>query len=214
MSVTAKICGLSTREAVSVAVAEGAAYLGFVFYPPSPRAVTPREAAWLCAAVPSGVACVGLFVDASDGLIASVLAAARIDVLQFHGSETLERVAEARLRFDRPIMKVVAVAGPQDVLGAARYEDASDLLLFDAKPPRQLDALPGGNGLAFDWGLIAGRSWRRPWMLSGGLTAELLPEAVGISGATMVDVSSGVESSPGVKDIKKIRAFLATARAL
>ena len=214
MSVTAKICGLSTEEAVSVAVAGGAAYLGFVFYPPSPRAVTPREAARLCAGVPPGVARVGLFVDADDAVIEAALALAPLDILQFHGSEPPERVGEVRFRFGLPVMKAVAIARPQDVLGAARYEDIADQLLFDAKPPRRPDALPGGNGLAFDWGLIADRSWRRPWILSGGLTAEVLPEAVRISGAVAVDVSSGVESRPGVKDPEKICAFLAAARAL
>jgi len=214
MSVAAKICGLSAEEAVSAAVAGGAAYLGFVFYQPSPRAVTPREAARLCSTVPSRVARVGLFVDADDAVIEATLALAPLDILQFHGSENPERVGEVRLRFGLPVMKAVAIAGPQDVLGAARYEDVADLLLFDAKPPRRPDALPGGNGLAFDWGLIADRSWRRPWMLSGGLTAELLPEAVRISGATAVDVSSGVESRPGIKDLDKIRAFLCAARAL
>jgi phosphoribosylanthranilate isomerase len=214
MSVTAKICGLSTEEAVSVAVAGGAAYLGFVFYPPSPRAVTPREAARLCAGVPPGVARVGLFVDADDAVIEAALALAPLDILQFHGSEPPERVGEVRLRFRLPVIKAVAIAGPQDVLGAARYEDIADRLLFDARPPRRPDALPGGNGLAFDWGLIADRSWRRPWMLSGGLTAEVLPEAVRISGAAAVDVSSGVESRSGVKDPDKILAFLAAARAL
>ena len=214
MSVTAKICGLSTEEAVSVAVAGGAAYLGFVFYPPSPRAITPREVARLCAGVPPGVARVGLFVDADDAVIEAALALAPLDILQFHGSETPERVGEVRSRFGLPVMKAVAIARPQDVLGAARYEDIADLLLFDAKPPRRPDALPGGNGLAFDWGLIADRSWRRPWMLSGGLTAEVLPEAVRISGAAAVDVSSGVESRSGVKDPDKILAFLAAARAL
>jgi phosphoribosylanthranilate isomerase len=214
MSVTAKICGLSTEEAVSVAVAGGAAYLGFVFYPPSPRAVAPREAARLCAGVPPGVARVGLFVDADDAVIEAALALAPLDILQFHGSETPERVGEVRSRFGLPVMKAIAIARPQDVLGAARYEDIADLLLFDAKPPRRPDALPGGNGLAFDWGLIADRSWRRPWMLSGGLTAEVLPEAVRISGAAAVDVSSGVEGRSGVKDPDKILAFLAAARAL
>jgi phosphoribosylanthranilate isomerase len=214
MSVTVKICGLSTEEAVSVAVAGGAAYLGFVFYPPSPRAVTPCEAARLCAGVPPGVARVGLFVDADDAVIEAALALAPLDILQFHGSEPPERVGEVRLRFRLPVIKAVAIAGPQDVLGAARYEDIADLLLFDAKPPRRPDALPGGNGLAFDWGLIADRSWRRPWILSGGLTAEVLPEAVRISGAAAVDVSSGVESRSGVKDPDKILAFLAAARAL
>ena len=214
MSLAAKICGLSTETAVTAAVAGGAVYLGFVFYPPSPRAVTADRAARLCAAVPAGIARVGLFVDADDDTIRAVLAKAPIDILQFHGGESAERVADARLRFSRPVMKAVAIAGPEDVLGAARYEEVADLLLFDAKPPRRPDALPGGNGLAFDWGLIAGRSWRRRWMLSGGLTLELLPEAVRISGATAVDVSSGVESRPGEKDLDKIRTFLAAARAI
>jgi len=214
MSVAVKICGLSTEAAVTAAVAGGAAFIGFVFYPPSPRAVTADRAARLCAAVPAGIARVGLFVDADDDAIRAVLAEVPIDILQFHGRETPDRVADAKIRFGRPVMKAVAVAGPEDVLGAARYEEVADLMLFDAKPPRRPDALPGGNGLAFDWDLVGGRTWRRRWMLSGGLTAELLPEAVAISGAAAVDVSSGVESRPGVKDLDKIREFLAAARAL
>jgi phosphoribosylanthranilate isomerase len=214
MSVSVKICGLSTEAAVTAAVAGGAAYLGFVFYPPSPRAVMVERATRLCAAVPPGVGRVGLFVDADNDAIAAVLAAAPIDLMQFHGGESPERIADAKTRFGRPVIKAVAIAGPEDVLAAARYEEVADLLLFDAKPPRRPEALPGGNGLAFDWALIAGRSWRRPWMLSGGLTAELLPEAVRISGAAAVDVSSGVESRPGEKDLDKIGAFLAAARVL
>ena len=214
MGIIAKICGLSTEEAVTAASAGGAAYLGFVFYPPSPRGVTPQRAARLCAAIPPGIARVGLFVNADDRAIESALTAAPIDILQFHGNESAERVADAKLRFNRRVMKAIAIAGPEDVGGAAQFEGAADLLLFDAKPPRRPDALPGGNGLAFDWGLIAGRSWRREWMLSGGLTAELLPEAVAISGAAAVDVSSGVESRPGEKDLDKIRAFLAAAHAV
>ena len=213
MTLAVKICGLSSEAAVTAAVTGGAAYLGFNFYPPSPRAVTAQKAARLCSAVPAGIARVGLFVDADDDTIGAVLAEAQVDILQFHGNESPERVAEARLRFARPVMKAVAVAAPEDVLGAARYEVVADLLLFDTKPPRGPGALPGGNGFAFDWDLIAGRSWKREWMLSGGLTAELLPEAVRISGATMVDVSSGVERRPGEKDPDKIRAFLAAARA-
>jgi phosphoribosylanthranilate isomerase len=214
MSVAAKICGICGEEAVTAAVTEGAAYLGFVFYSPSPRAVTPGRAAQLCAAIPVGIERVGLFVDADDLLLETALAAASLDILQFHGDETPERVVEVQHRFGRRIMKAVAISGTEDVLDAARYEDVADLLLFDAKPPSRPDALPGGNGLAFDWRLIADRSWRCPWMLSGGLTAELLPHAVRISGARMVDVSSGVESRPGVKDPEKIRAFLTAARAL
>ena len=214
MGVAAKICGLTSAAAVSAAVEGGAAYLGFVFYPPSPRAVSPAEAARLCATIPDGIARVALFVDADDAAIAAVLDATPIDILQFHGTESPERVAEAKALFGRRVMKAVAIAGPDDVRAAARYETTADLLLFDAKPPRRPDALPGGNGLAFDWGLISGRSWARPWMLSGGLIAELLPEAVRISGAACVDVSSGVESLPGRKDPAKIRAFLAAAHAL
>jgi len=214
MSIAAKICGLSSEEAVEAAVAGGAAYVGFVFYPPSPRAVTPARAGELCAAVPASVKRVALFVDADDAAIAEVLEAAPIDILQFHGAETPERVVEAKQRFGRRVMKAISIAGPEDADAARRYENAADLLLFDAKPPRRPDALPGGNGLAFDWRIIAGREWRLPWMLSGGLTADILPEAVRISGASAVDVSSGVERRPGDKDPEKIRAFLEVARGL
>jgi phosphoribosylanthranilate isomerase len=214
MGLSAKICGLSSEAAVAAAIEGGAAYVGFVFYPPSPRAVTAGRAAALCAGLPEGVRRVGLFVDADDETIAPVVDAAPLDILQFHGNETPARVAEARARFGRPVMKAVAVASDEDVVSAMGYEGVADLLLFDAKPPRRADALPGGNGLAFDWRLIAGRSWRLPWMLSGGLTAELLAEAVAVSGATAVDVSSGVERRPGDKDPDKIRAFLAVARGL
>ncbi len=212
--VAAKICGLSSEPAVTAAVGGGAAYLGFVFYPPSPRAVTPAQAARLCAAVPAGIGRVGLFVDADDATIDAVLAAAPIDFLQFHGSESPDRVAEARARFGRRVIKAVPIAGPDDLVRAGEHEAAADFLLFDAKPPPRPDALPGGNGLAFDWRLIAGRAWRRPWLLSGGLTAALLPEAVRISGAACVDVSSGVERRPGEKDPDKISTFLAAARAI
>jgi phosphoribosylanthranilate isomerase len=143
-----------------------------------------------------------------------VLDAAPIDILQFHGHESPDRVADAKIRFHRPVMKAIAIAAPEDVLAAEPYEEVADILLFDAKPPRRVDALPGGNGLAFDWRLIAGRKWRRPWMLSGGLTAELLPEAVAVSGAPAVDVSSGVERTPGDKDPEKIREFLRVAYSL
>ncbi len=214
MTVAAKICGLNSEAAVTAAVGGGAGYVGFVFYPPSPRAVTLGQAARLCALVPAGIACVGLFVDASDDTIAATLAQVRLDILQFHGSESPQRVSDARRRFGCAVMKAVPLAGPSDVCSAAPYEEVADLLLFDAKPPHRPGALPGGNGLAFDWELLARRLWRLPWMLSGGLTAETLPEAVRISGATCVDVSSGVESRPGEKDPGKIHDFLAAARAL
>ena len=214
MSVATKICGLSSEASVAAAIEGGAAYVGFNFYPPSPRAVAPARAGALCAAIPAGVLRVGVFVDANDAAISAALDAAPLDILQFHGRESPERVGEAKARFRRPVMKAIAIAAEEDVGAAGRYEAIADLLLFDAKPPLRANALPGGNGLAFDWRLIAGREWRLPWMLSGGLTAEILPEAVAISGASAVDVSSGVERLPGDKDPDKIRAFLVAARGL
>lgn len=214
MTITAKICGLSSEKAVAAAVEGGAAYLGFVFYPPSPRSVSPARVAALCAEVPASVRRVGLFVDADDAAIGRALDKAPLDIVQFHGRESPERVASVKARFGRPIIKAIPVAAAEDASAAALYEDCADLLLFDAKPPRRDDALPGGNGLAFDWRLIAGRRWRLPWILSGGLTAALLSEAVRISGARVVDVSSGVERRPGDKDPARIREFLAVAREL
>ena len=140
MSVAAKICGISSEAAVAAAAASGAAYVGLNFYPPSPRAVSPEVAARLCAAAPPGIKRVGVFVDSDDAVIAAVLDAAPLDILQFHGHESPERVAAAKARFSLPVMKAVAIAGPEDVAAASRYEDAADLLLFDAKPPRRADA--------------------------------------------------------------------------
>jgi len=214
VSVAAKICGLSSPEGVAAAVAGGAAFLGFVFYPPSPRHVAPERAAALAAAAPPGIARVGLFVDADDDAIARTLAAAPLDMLQLHGKESPERVAAVRAKFGRQVMKAVPIAEAADVAAAAPYLETADWLLFDARPPRRRDALPGGNGLAFDWRLIAGRHWPKPWMLSGGLTAQNLAEAVRLAGAPAVDVSSGVESAPGVKDPALIAAFLGVAASL
>jgi phosphoribosylanthranilate isomerase len=212
--VTVKICGLTTEPAIAASVAGGADIVGFVFYPPSPRNVTPARAAALCRAVPPGITRVGLFVDASDREIAASLAVAPLDLLQFHGRETPERVAAARRRFGRPVMKAIAVAVAADVAAADDYLGAADWLLFDAKPPPRADALPGGNGVAFEWRLLAPRRFPIPWMLSGGLTAATLADAVRLTGAASVDVSSGVETSPGIKDPARIAAFLATAKAL
>lgn len=214
MAVAVKICGLNRPEAVAAAVAGGAAFVGFVFYPRSPRAVTPAEAGRLAAGVPAGIVRTGLFVDADDDMIAATLAAAPLDLLQLHGDETPERVAAIRARFGRSVMKVLPIAEEEDVAAADRYLAVVDRLMFDARPPRRPDALPGGNGLAFDWRLLAGRSWPVPWMLAGGLTAATLAEAVRLTGAPAVDVSSGVEDAPGVKSVAKIAAFLAAARAL
>ncbi len=209
-----KICGLSSPEAVQAAVAAGADFVGFVFFARSPRAVTALQAASLARGVPAGIAKVGLFVDADDAAIADVLAHAGLDYLQLHGAETVERVAQIRARFGLPVIKAVAIAGSADIARAHSYEAVSDILLFDAKPPQTKDALPGGNGLVFDWTLIADQTWTRPWMLSGGLDAGNLAEAVRISGAKMLDVSSGVESAPGIKDVVKIRGFVEAAKHL
>lgn len=205
---------MSQPDAVAAAVAGGAAFLGFVFYPKSPRNVAAAVVAELCRAVPAGITRVGLFVDADDATIASVLDAAPLDLLQFHGSESPLRVAEVKRRFARPVMKVLPIADPEDVAAADAYLGIADRLLFDARPPRRPEALPGGNGLIFDWRLIAGRSWSLPWMLSGGLIADNVAEAVRLAGAQAVDVSSGVESAPGIKDTAKIAAFLAAAGAI
>jgi phosphoribosylanthranilate isomerase len=212
--VKVKICGLSTSDAVAAALAGGADFLGFVFYPRSPRHVAPEQVAALCKAVPPDVTRVGLFVDAEDEVIDHALSVAPLDLLQFHGSEAPARVAAARRRFGRKVMKALPIADAADVAAAEPYLAVADLLLFDARPPRRAGALPGGNGLAFDWRLIAGRQWTLPWMLSGGLTAATLAEAVRLTGAAIVDVSSGVESAPGIKDPAKIAAFLAAARVL
>lgn len=210
MGVDVKICGLSTPEAVKAAAAGGARYVGFVFFPPSPRYVRPALAAELGGYANGDVVRVGLTVDAADDELAGIVAAAGIERLQLHGRETPERVAEVRRRFGLPVIKALSIAGPDDVAAARAYEDAADMLLFDARPPAGADR-PGGNALAFDWRLLAGAAWRKPWMLAGGLTAANLADAVRRSGAAAVDVSSGVEDRPGVKNVLKIQEFLAAA---
>ena len=215
MAIETKICGINTAEAMDAAVAGGAAMVGLVFYPPSPRYLAPDKAAALAVRVPPAVAKVGLLVDPDNALITQVLARVPLDMLQLHGSETPWRVADIRKLADRPVMKAIKVATAEDLEPAEAYVAVAERLLFDAKAPKHMkDALPGGNALAFDWRLLAGRSWQRPWMLSGGLEADNLTEAVEISGACGVDVSSGVEDRPGVKNPDKIAAFLAKARAL
>lgn len=201
-----KVCGLSTPEGVEAAARAGAAYVGFVFVPPSPRAVTAARARDLALATPVGVAKVGLFVDASDAEIDAVLNVVPLDMIQLHGGESPARVAEVRAR-GLPVMKAVGMAARADLDALAPYEEAADQLLIDAKAPGA--ALPGGNGVPFDWGLLAGRIWGVPWMLAGGLTPGNVAEAVRVTGARQVDVSSGVESAPGVKDPRLIAAFAA-----
>ncbi|HKF71680.1 MAG TPA: phosphoribosylanthranilate isomerase [Stellaceae bacterium] len=215
MSVQAKICGLSTAEALHAAIRGGARFVGFVFYPKSRRNVTPELAAALAALVPEGITRVGLFVDPTDALLSGVLGRVPLDLLQLHGSENPHRVAEIKARFGKRVMKAVPIAGPDDPDAAVPYLDVADWLLFDAKPPRgDPRALPGGNGLAFDWQLLGGRSWSKPWMLSGGLTPKNVADAVGTTHARVVDVSSGVEIRPGIKDLAKIEEFLARVGTL
>ena len=212
MPVTVKICGINAPDALEAAIEGDAGYVGLMFYPASPRFLALDEAARLAALVPDGIERVGVFVDAPDEVIARTLDAVPIDMVQLHGAEPPRRVAEIRSRFARPVIKAIKIAGPDDLAVARAQETAADMLLFDAKPPTDMtDALPGGNALAFDWRIIAGHPWTRPWMLSGGLTAANLEQAVATSGAARVDVSSGVETAPGRKDPALIRAFIQAA---
>lgn len=215
MAVMAKICGLNAPDAVAAAVAGGAGHIGLVFYPPSPRYVTPSRAAALAAEVPRAVGKVGLFVDAADDTLAAALDEVDLDLLQLHGDESVDQVAAVRARFGVPVMKAICVSCESDVAAADAYAEVADWLLFDARAPKELaGALPGGNALVFDWRLIARRRWPVPWMLSGGLAADTVAEAVGITGARVVDVSSGVEDRRGHKSPAMITAFLDAVREL
>ncbi|HEY0275593.1 MAG TPA: phosphoribosylanthranilate isomerase [Paenirhodobacter sp.] len=207
-----KICGLTRPEYVSQAVAAGAGYLGFVFFAKSPRQVSIPLARDLVLRVPVGVAKVGLLVDATDDEIAAILAQVPLDMLQLHGKESPARVAKVRARFGLPVMKAIGVAVAADLAQIPAFEAVADQILVDAKAPKDA-VLPGGNGLVFDWRLIAGREWARPWMLAGGLRPDNVTEAVRLTGARQVDVSSGVESAPGEKDAARMQAFVAAARA-
>ena len=207
-----KICGLRTAADVAAAARAGAAYAGFVFFAKSPRHLTVPEARLAALAAPPGLAKVALTVDADDATLDAIVGAVPLDMLQLHGHETPDRVAAVRARYGLPVMKAIGLAEADDLAAILEFSAIADQILIDAKPPRGAD-LPGGNGLAFDWRLLAGRRWLRPWMLAGGLTAENVAEAVRLTGARQVDVSSGVESAPGVKDAARIAAFVAAACA-
>ena len=213
MPVQVKICGIRDREVLESAVEGGAAAVGFVFVAESPRRISPDAAARLSSEVPPGVLKVGLFVNAPDETIGQAVEASALDALQLHGRETPERVAEVRERFGRKVWKALPVARQEDVSAAFAFEEAADCLLFDSQPPKG-GRLPGGNARAFDWSLLAAPLPDLPWMLSGGLTAGNVEEAVRISGARMIDLSSGVERSRGVKDPALVRAFLEKAATL
>lgn len=203
-----KICGLRTPADVQAAADAGAAYVGFVFFPKSPRHLDILSAADLAKDVPDGICKVALTVNASDAELDAILDAVPLDMLQLHGKETPQRVSEIKARYGLPVMKAIGVADADDLPQIDIYADVADQLLIDAKPPRNAE-LPGGNGLAFDWRLLAGRKyWRKPWMLAGGLTPDNVAEAARMTGARQVDVSSGVESAPGVKDADLIRRFV------
>ena len=207
-----KICGLSTPETLEAALDAGADMVGFVFFPPSPRNIDFARAMALAGIVGNRAAKVALSVDADDSLLDAVTQSLRPDILQLHGKETPTRVVEIARRYGLPVMKALGLSGPADFEVLPAYEAVADRILFDAKPPRDASR-PGGNGAAFDWTLLAGRSFARPWMLSGGLTVENVAEAVRITGAPGIDVSSGVEVRPGVKDAGLIETFVARARA-
>jgi len=213
MPIDVKICGIKTPEALDAAVEGGAKMLGFVFFEKSPRNVTLDVARDLLARVPDDVTKVALMVNPSDAEVQSIAGQLPFDLLQLHGSESVERVAQLKAITGRPAMKAVGVEGPDDIARAHAYEDVCERILLDAKPPKDA-ALPGGNALSFDWTLIAGEKWLKPWLLAGGLNADNLAEAVKTSGASFVDVSSGVEEAPGRKSVEKIRAFLALAQSL
>ncbi|HKT86700.1 MAG TPA: phosphoribosylanthranilate isomerase [Novosphingobium sp.] len=207
-----KICGISEPGALDAAIKGRASYAGFVFFLPSPRNLTPGEAAGLAARAEGRIRRVGLFVDADDAAIADAVAAARLEVLQLHGQESPERAAQLRARFGLPVWKALPVASAEDVARARLYAGAADMMLFDAKTPKGA-ALPGGMGLSFDWSLVA--AWKGPvaWGLAGGLDPNNVAEAVQLTGTPLVDTSSGVESAPGMKDVDLIAAFCAAVRS-
>ena len=212
MTIAIKFCGLSRADDITAAARAGARYVGFVHFQKSPRHVSIADMAALGVTVPAGIAKVALTVNADDALLDAMLAAVPLDMLQLHGSESPDRVAEVKARYGLPVMKAVGLADADDLAAIDLYAPVADQLLIDAKPPKDAD-LPGGNGLAFDWRLLAGRKyWTKPWMLAGGLTPDNVAEAVRLTGARQVDVSSGVETAPGVKDAALMASFAAVLR--
>jgi phosphoribosylanthranilate isomerase len=205
-----KICGLKTPETVDAALAARAEYIGFNFYPPSPRCVSLAEVAALGSRAVGKAMRVGVFVDPGDALLGEAWATGALDAIQFHGSESPARLAEIKARFGCPVWKALAVASRADVARSADYAGVADLVLFDAKTPK--GTLPGGMGLTFDWGLLAERPRGLAWGLAGGLTPASVAEAIRQTGAPLVDCSSGVETAPGIKDPALIAAFCAAGR--
>lgn len=211
MTIQVKICGISSAEAADAVVRAGADFAGLVFHPRSPRRVTIEQAAHLSNRLRGGVRVVALFSDPKDDELAAVIAAVQPDFLQLHGQEAPSRVAEIRSRFGRPVVKAIPVAEADDLAPVPQWERVADMLLFDAKSPRSATR-EGGHGAAFDWQLLRGRTFKRPWLLAGGLNAENVARAIKATGAKAVDVSSGVETA-GVKDSELIKRFVVSARA-
>ncbi|RUS63468.1 phosphoribosylanthranilate isomerase [Pseudorhodobacter sp. E13] len=207
-----KICGLRSAADVAAVVAAGAHYAGLNFFPKSPRFLTLDQAREVAFAAPPGLAKVALTVNAEDAALDAIVDAVPLDMLQLHGHETPDRVAELRSRYGLPVMKVLGVADESDLAGLMDYSLAADQLMIDAKPPKGA-VLPGGNGISFDWRLLVGRKWLKPWMLAGGLTPANVAEAIRLTGARQVDVASGVETAPGVKDAALMAAFVTAATA-
>ncbi len=211
MATKVKICGLKTEAALEAALAGGADYVGLVFFPPSPRNVAPAAAKALADKARGRARIVALMVDPDDALIDAVMASADPDLIQLHGEETPERVAEIHRRWRRPVMKAIKVETAADARAAGDYRGAADLILFDARAPAE-STRPGGNGAPFDWRALAGIGDKGGFVLSGGLTPDNVAEAIRVTGAAIVDVSSGVESRPGEKDPDLIRRFLDAAK--
>lgn len=211
MSLIVKICGLKTPETLKSAIDAGADWVGFVFFPKSPRHVTLELAVELGHYAGSHVKKVALVVDADDAALDDIAHALNPDIFQLHGHESPERVEAIKTRYGRPVMKALGIADAGDLEAARAYVASADWLLLDAKPPKNA-VLPGGNGVAFDWHLLAGLDLEKPFMVSGGLDPANVGMAIAISRPAGVDVSSGVETAPGMKDPEKIRAFIAAAR--
>lgn len=212
MTIQVKICGINSVESADAAVRAGADFAGLVFHPRSPRALAMEQAKMLSERLRGRARIVALLVDPDDAMLKTVTAHARPDFLQLHGKESVARVSDIRSQTSLPVIKVIAVAEAPDFAGAAAYEAAADMLMFDAKAPLNATR-EGGHGAAFDWRLLRGRVFGRPWLLAGGLNAENVGEAIAISGAPGVDVSSGVETAPGRKDPQMIARFVEAARA-
>lgn len=210
--VAIKICGVTTPDAVEAAARGGASHLGLNYFPKSPRFLAPERVAPLVTSMPSHLKRVGVLVDPDDNLIDAMIAAGGLQVIQLHGRETPERTASLRQRTGLEVWKVISVKTAADLASGAAYAGAADFLLYDAKTPDGA-LLPGGMGHRFDWSLLAGHRPPLPWGLSGGLDAGNVAEAIRATGAPLVDVSSGIESAPGVKDVARIAAFCQAAQA-